>query len=72
MLRIKYTAGKKIEAPSVIKLKLLSTGSLEDMNVHSAKKVWRPKKVTTKPMNLKLFKNLGGAMRGVKNEKIKW
>ena len=49
MLRIKYTDGKKIEAPSVIKLNLLFTGSLVDINVHSAKKVCRPKKVITKP-----------------------
>lgn len=51
MLRIKYTDGKIIEAPSVSKLNLLSTGSLVDINVHSAKKVWRPKKVITNPKN---------------------
>ena len=71
MLSTKQIAGIKIDAPSVIKLNLSFVCSLENKNVHSAKKVWRPKKVTTKPMNLKLFKNLSGAMRGVKNEKIK-
>ena len=45
-------------------------GSLEDINVHSAKKVWRPKKVTTKPMNLKSFNESCGAINGIKREKI--
>ena len=72
MLRIKYTAGKKIEAPSVIKLKLLSTGSLVDINVHNAKKVCRPKKVTTKPKNLKSFKDSCRVIKGIKIEKTNW
>ena len=72
MLRIKYIAGKKIEAPSVIKLKLLSTGILVDINVHNAKKVCRPKKVTTKLKNLKSFKDSCGVIKGIKMEKINW
>jgi len=69
MLRIKYTAGKKIEAPSVVRHNLLPTGSLEDINVHNAKKVCKPKKVTTKPKNLKSFKDSCGTIKGIKIEK---
>ena len=72
MLRIKYTAGNKIEAPSVIKRTLLSTGSLEDINVHNAKKVCKPKKVTMKPKNLKSFKDSCGAINAINTEKINW
>ena len=71
MLKIKQIAGIKIDAPSVIKLNLRFVGILENINVHSAKKAWNPKKVTTKPINSKLFKNFAGAIKGVKIEKIK-
>ena len=71
MLRIKQIAGVKIDAPSIVKLNLPLVGSLEATNVHSAKKVWRPKKVITKPINSKSFKNSAGAIKGVKIEKIK-
>ena len=70
MLSTKQIAGIKIDAPSVIKLNLSFVCSLEDKNVHSAKKVWRPKKVTTKPMNLKSFNESCGAINGIKREKI--
>jgi len=45
-------------------------GSLDDINVHSAKKVCSPKKVITKPMNLKSFNESCGAISGIKREKI--
>jgi hypothetical protein len=51
---------------------LLLIDSLENINVHSAKKVWSPKKVTTKPMNLKSFNESCGAINGIKREKINW
>ena len=70
MLSIKQIAGIKIDAPSVIKLNLSFVGSREDINVHSAKKVWRPKKVITKPTNLKSFNESCGAINGIKREKI--
>ena len=62
--------GTNIDAASVMNHNLLLMGSLEDKNVHSAKKVWRPKKVTTKPMNLKSFNESCGAINGIKREKI--
>tara|TARA_Y100000389_G_scaffold53694_1_gene49549 strand:- start:1139 stop:1357 length:219 start_codon:yes stop_codon:yes gene_type:complete len=72
MFRTKYIAGTTIEAASVINHNLLFMSSLEDINVHSAKKVWRPKKVTTKLMNLKSFNESCGAINGIKREKINW
>lgn len=47
-------------------------GSLDDINVHSAKKVCSPKKVITKPMNLKSFNESWGAINCIKREKINW
>ena len=70
MLRTKQIAGTNIDAASVINHNLLLIDSLEDINVHSAKKVWSPKKVITKPMNLKSFNESCGAISGIKREKI--
>ena len=70
MLRTKQIAGTNKDAASVINCSFLFMGSLDDINVQSAKKVWRPKKVTTKPQNLKSFKDSCGAIKGMKIEKI--
>ena len=65
MLKSKQIVGINIDAASVVNHNLLFVVSLEDMNVHSAKKVWRPKKVMTKPMNLKSFNESCGATNGI-------